>query len=76
MVKAHPGGGVGLGPEGLPGALEPRLLLLQPPLADQRAAEHRIGEAGDLVLAPAVPLSQLYRLPAPSLSQRIAHARD
>jgi hypothetical protein len=71
IVEEHPGGGFGLGPEGLPGALEPPLCLRQPPLADQGAAEHRVGDAGGLVLAPAVPPRQLDRLPAPLRGDRI-----
>src|SRR5260370_19519128 len=60
----------GLGPEGLPGALGPPRCLRQPALADHRAGEYRVGDAGGLVLAPAVPPRQLDRLPAPSLSPR------
>jgi len=44
-----------------PGALEPPLCLRQPALADHHAGEYRVGDAGGLVLAPAVP-------PAPARS--------
>src|SRR5215831_17710073 len=52
IVEVHPGGGFGLGPQGLPGALEPPLCLRQPALADHHAGEYRVGDAGGLVLAP------------------------
>ena len=53
-MKAHPGGWLGLGSEGAPGALKPGLCLLQPSSAGQRAAENRVSDAGHPVLAPAV----------------------
>ena len=70
VVQGHPGRGFGLGPKGLPGALEPRLCLREPSLADHRAGEHRVSDAGDRLLAPAVPPGQLDRLPAPLRCRR------
>ena len=47
-----------------------RLCLLQPSLPDQRGAECHVGDAGGRLLAPAVPLGQLDRLPARAPLQR------
>ena len=52
------------------GAIEPRLGLLEPSLADHRVSLYRIGNSDGRLLGPAVPSGQLDRLPAPLRSQR------
>jgi hypothetical protein len=69
-VQGYPGDRFDLDAEGPLGQLEPPLRLLEPSLANHRSAELDVGDAGDRLLAPAVPPGQLDRLQASLRAQR------
>jgi hypothetical protein len=70
VVQPHPGGRLDLGQDDALGPAERLLGFLEPPLGDHRHAESQVGEAGDRLIGPAMPLGQLDRLPAALRSQR------
>jgi len=62
MLNHQPVHGIGRGPNGPFGALEPRLCLIKAPLVRKRHSEDQAGGAGHRIVAPAVFLGQLNRL--------------
>jgi hypothetical protein len=70
-IHIYPGGRLEFYPEGAPSAAEPPLRLLELALANHDAGELSIGDAGDRLLAPTMPLGQLDRLPAQLRAGRI-----
>jgi hypothetical protein len=70
VVEQQPGRGPGLGTKRGPCPGEPSVCLVEPGVGDHRAGQHRVGHAGDRLLAPAVPLCQLDRLSASLRGQR------